>query len=411
MKPDDPSSKQPQREIAGELERGLSRKVTHAELERGLDHLRQAAAREPDLGLDVEGVLARIESEVTRGDTSSAFIDVPKHRWQPWAAVGAVAVAAAVSLFIATRPLTSPNTALQGASLPARGELDRGASGELGKHASLDGTELTLRQLIVAKEHDVTVRHPRMATWRLLAGGRARIVENGPERITLALESGLIQADVVPKEKHESFAIEVEHTRVAVHGTVFSVERQGDIAEVVVREGKVIVGDDSQRGDTQGTLLTAPSRASLEVLQHSDIDSERDAARAGKASERHGHQNAPGASPGTSPGTTAGTSSASLTPATPARPDPQELDRAWTSIAAEVSSCFAEHTARTPSVRVSFKTSLSVTLSSLGTVVDVDFTPPVPSAVRDCTLAHMSRVTTQATRLGAVVSRPILLTR
>jgi hypothetical protein len=258
--------------------------------------------------------------------------------------------------------------------------------------------------LLEARRDDITVKHAN-ATWRLMANGRARIVENDANRITLALDYGLIQADVVPREKPESFAIEVASTRVAVHGTMFSVERQGDVAEVVVREGRVMVGRNDQRGNMTGTLLTAPSRARLDVGPLRVAQDETSAN--GADTKRHGRVG--GMAQFSGPGRPA--EPTNVAAPLPDRPNSVELDRAWSAVATEVAACFAEHTTGSPSVRVSFKTHLSLSIDTSGKVADIGFTPPVPEPVRACTLTRVARVATGPSTNGAVVSRPTMLTR
>ncbi|MGC4067217.1 MAG: FecR domain-containing protein [Polyangiaceae bacterium] len=353
------------------------------------NRLRQSVREEQVPRLDVRGIEARIFTEVSRSDTSSAFVPIPqRRRWPAWTAVS---VAAAVSLFIATHAVRHSSDLTT--TSPARGEL--------AQSDAIDGHGLVIGQVIEARRDDVTIKHAN-ATWRLMANGRAQIVENDADRITVALEYGLIQADVVPREKPESFAIEVASTRVAVHGTLFSVERRGDVAEVVVREGRVMVGPNDQRGNVKGTLLTAPSRARLDVgLPQSALTE-----NVGTNAETKRQSRATGAMhPGRIAESTHGT-----TPL-PERPSSADLDHAWSAVATEVASCFAEHTTGSPSVRVSFKTHLSLTIDTSGKVTDIGFNPPVPEPVRSCTLARVSSVTTSPSVNGAVVSRPTMLTR
>ena len=63
----------------------------------------------------------------------------------------------------------------------------------------------------------------------------------------------------------EAFAVEVGGTRVAVHGTAFSVKREGDRVLVDVVHGTVAVGPVGHVGATTGHLLVGPSRASFSL--------------------------------------------------------------------------------------------------------------------------------------------------
>ena len=77
--------------------------------------------------------------------------------------------------------------------------------------------------------------------------------------LILALAKGAVEAQVAPVEAGEAFAIDVEGTRVAVHGTHLRVERQGSRAIVDLREGVVSIGLPPKSGSTYGDLVTAPA--------------------------------------------------------------------------------------------------------------------------------------------------------
>jgi hypothetical protein len=81
------------------------------------------------------------------------------------------------------------------------------------------------------------------------------------------LEQGRLDAEVVPRHDSdqllEAFVVEAGATRVAVHGTVFSVERRADIVDVEVTRGSVTVGPAHHRGVTTGHLMVSPRRASF----------------------------------------------------------------------------------------------------------------------------------------------------
>jgi hypothetical protein len=361
-------------------------------LSDALEQLRKSAKEERLPNYDVEGIEERVIAEATRSDVSSAFISVRRHNFGVWVAIG---VAASLSLFIASQKLHLDTTPSSG--IPDRGQLELGDG--------IDGRKLRLGQQVNALNGDVTVKHPAVATWRLLAHGKAQIVENDDERITIALEDGLIQADVVPRQKPESFAIEVGTTRVAVHGTMFSVERRGDMAEVVVREGKVMVGSNRERGAMTGTLLTAPSRAKIGVSAGSQSEPEITTEQL----TRQPPQRWPNMG-AIAPATTAAGHQGNL-PVDESASRAVELEKAWASVEAIASSCFAEHTAKSPSVRVSFKTQLSLTVGSKGKIGNIDFYPPVPEPVRACTLSQVVKLAESPTLEGATMSRPAILSR
>jgi hypothetical protein len=364
--------------------------TTPPRIEVALERLRYSAQNTKVPELDVDALEERILAEATRSRISSAFVSLPRHRWPLWTTLS---VAAAICVFVATQKLR--HDAIATPSLPARGAL----ANEVG----IDGSTLGINQGLVAIEHDVLVKHTNLATWRLVAPGKAKLIENGKEHVTIALESGLIQAEVVTQPKPESFVIEVARARVAVHGTVFSVERHGTRAEVVVREGKVMVSNHAREGAIQNTLLSAPSRAEL------DVGNEFEPNAVATLTTTTSLQNPSQAH--TSPTTTVSKPSSTKTTSTPLADTPsvEQLDRLWIDVAKRVSNCFDEHTAKNTQVRVSFKTELSLGVDRSGAIKQISFNPPVPEPVRACALEQVARLSTSPSRNGAFVSHPTVL--
>jgi hypothetical protein len=83
--------------------------------------------------------------------------------------------------------------------------------------------------------------------------------------MTVALSRGSLHADVTPRTDGEVFAVEVERTRIAVHGTSFTVSREGDRVVVEVAHGSVAVGPVGNRGATHGWLVVGPDRAAFSL--------------------------------------------------------------------------------------------------------------------------------------------------
>jgi hypothetical protein len=75
----------------------------------------------------------------------------------------------------------------------------------------------------------------------------------------LSVERGAIEAQVVPVIAGEAFAVDVEHSRVAVHGTHLRVERAGERVIVDLSEGVVSIGEAPRAGSLLGTLVNAPA--------------------------------------------------------------------------------------------------------------------------------------------------------
>jgi ferric-dicitrate binding protein FerR (iron transport regulator) len=89
--------------------------------------------------------------------------------------------------------------------------------------------------------------------------------------LTIELRRGSVHADVTPREHGEAFGVEIGGTRVAVHGTSFSVARDSDRAVVDVSHGSVAVGPLGHRGATQGWLVVGPDRASFSLDGAKDV--------------------------------------------------------------------------------------------------------------------------------------------
>jgi hypothetical protein len=64
----------------------------------------------------------------------------------------------------------------------------------------------------------------------------------------------------------EAFAVDVEGSRVAVHGTHLRVARSGDHVTVDLNEGVVAVGNAPRVGSVIGTLVTAPAHAEFAAV-------------------------------------------------------------------------------------------------------------------------------------------------
>ena len=104
----------------------------------------------------------------------------------------------------------------------------------------LNGDQLALGTRLTAGNQPLVVEHLGRARWTLEPHATALVTDAG-EFLTVKLESGALSAAVVPNPKPETFAVEVEGTRVAVHGTAFRVERVAERVQVEVSEGTVAV--------------------------------------------------------------------------------------------------------------------------------------------------------------------------
>jgi len=148
------------------------------------------------------------------------------------------------------------------------------AAVSLPKAESLDGQliydarGLRVGAVVESGEQPVHLAVAGVATWTLEPHGRA-VLQSDAVPYVIGLERGTIRAEVVPTRAIqglvESFAVEAGGTRVAVHGTVFSVTRDEDGLTVEVTRGSVTVGPAGYRGLTTGHLLIAPARAAFSL--------------------------------------------------------------------------------------------------------------------------------------------------
>ena len=111
---------------------------------------------------------------------------------------------------------------------------------------------------------------PGVVSFALAPNSRIEVVANDIDEaraggITVALSRGSIHADVSPRSEGEVFAVEVERTRIAVHGTSFTVSRDQDRVIVDVAHGSVAVGPVGYRGSTHGWLVVGPDRAAFSL--------------------------------------------------------------------------------------------------------------------------------------------------
>jgi hypothetical protein len=361
--------------------------MSKAQAEALLARLSEDARAMPRPQLNAAAIDAAVLRRVARTPVES-MVALRRRSSFFWPAAG---VAAAAAIVVIAAEWHGPGN--DSTPLPARGQL--------AKEPGVDGSLLGVGRVLEARDHNLTVTHAGIATWRLRAHGRARIVEVG-DRITVALDLGRIDAEVVPKQRPEVFAIEVERVRVAVRGTVFSVDRRGNVAEVAVSEGTVQLGSIEQRGATDGRLLTAPARLSVDVRP---IEPDAQSAAAIPVLPSALARGAPKA---VHPA--AETTAAPRQPL-PDRPLPEEVERIWEAATRVISECFAAQTSGSPNLRVSFGTQISVRLAPDGSVTIAGFNPPVPGPVSDCVDQRVAQLRSSPTDLGAVVSRPRVLTR
>ena len=386
--------------------------------EQALAALTKEASEQPLPEIDWE----RLESKVLAGcaiTTAPATVTsrIARAPWapapptwssSPWPMAIAAAAAAAVivgnpagSLDAPGRPERAHSVTKPRSSIANLGSLDVGDVAETGLHSAV---------------YD----EPGVARVALAPSSRFEVVANDldAERaggMTVALSHGSIHADVTPRTDGEVFAVEVERTRIAVHGTSFTVSREGDRVVVDVAHGSVAVGPVGHRGATHGWLVVGPDRASF------SLDGARAAAWLGPAPSTASASVQPTAEPiaavvantaasrakrpsitGTaSPRvdmTAAGSNKGEVAVATGTNPkvtgwgegatavgrDPSEQEAAEVAaILRHLSACY-EKQASAFGVRFSVESSLTLTILQSGAIREGVFLPPLSPTLMSC---------------------------
>jgi len=145
------------------------------------------------------------------------------------------------------------------------------AGGEAGVRGDHDLLALRVGDAIETGAEPATFVQAGSVRWTLAPSSRAIIRARGVGGVghVVALERGSIQAEVTPRDPSEglveAFAVEAGGTRVAVHGTLFSVTLAANEVVVDVEHGAVAVGPVGHVGMTTGHLLVGPARASFSL--------------------------------------------------------------------------------------------------------------------------------------------------
>ncbi len=313
----------------------------------------------------------------------------PERTALPWAlGLGGLAAAAAAALWLGSGAAPADEPV---AETPAPAS----------ERQFVDGAALELGETIRAVADPVRVQHAGRATWTLAPGSEGRIADRG-RFLTVALERGSILAEVVPGQAAESFAVEAHQTRVASHGTVFSVTLSDDHVDVQVSEGEIVIGSADDRGRTRGFHLSAPGRGAFAL----------DGARVGRISPQ---DREPSETP-----------RLQLLP-TPRVPDPPPaalpVTSAQPSAPAELSAeavtdrlvhglrrCFVEHTHVHGSVHVSATSTLSVRFAN-GAVNQIRLDPPLAPDVEQCTRQAAQSIDALLNGPDQTLTREVWLTR
>jgi len=262
----------------GRVERGLFNRLDAETFDghrSGSQQAPRAAVRKRATSSAVGRTVASSSVASSSASSTSAPSTSAPRRWQ--LARWHVAIAASVVLFITFGTLwrmdgTAPHAAVgHDAAGTGRAVGENGRSLERARSGDL--TRLRAGDVVEATDGSVAYEAPGVVRWTLAAGGRLSVTQAvDASSHVLALERGSIRAEVTPAASRmqrlasdvvERLVIEVDGTRVAVRGTVFTVTRTTAGMVVNVERGTVAVGQIGPSGLTEGRLLVAPARRSF----------------------------------------------------------------------------------------------------------------------------------------------------
>jgi ferric-dicitrate binding protein FerR (iron transport regulator) len=337
--------------------------------------------------LDWHGIEQHV-LERTRDDDEPLRLPRRSHFWP---AAGGLAAAAALVLAV---------MGFVRSGIPPTAELSAPVAAPVVPKAAaavVDGDRVALGAVVDAAESSVHVKHGKRASWSLERGGRARIVARG-ESVTVALDQGSLVARVTANPRPESFAVEIADARVAVHGTVFRVERGAERALVEVTEGTVAVGPASTRGATRGFLLVAPASGSFALDGTSAVIDGQGAVVAARGSDPRATASTP--RPATKHPSAAGV---------PESPPMSAIEDGVSRIADLANRCFATHTQRRGDIQIVVATTITFEAAPDGGVQGLGFAPPLAPAVHACVQGGLGAVKFARSREGARVTRTLEL--
>ncbi len=347
-----------------------------------LREVTREAAREPAPQVDWQRVESKLLSRIESSERSRSG------RWV-YALVAAAAAVLLVGLgLFGGGDAPQARTAPPGVTTKVIGPDVQG---------TVNGSELAIGDRVVTKNREIEVDHPGRARWTLAASSSATLADVG-KRLTVRLDQGAVVSRVVPRKEAESFAVVTGELRVAVHGTVFRVEKRGDRALVEVTEGVVAVGPASAER-TEGWLLRAGDQGSFTLDGRTGtVQRAPTAARDSQTSE----VTAPAPTRVTAKRNSPAPAPLPLTPTT------GEIERRLDTVASHVARCFDQNT-KSGDVRVTARTRMSAKVAPDGSLGALAFDPPLAPDVHQCASGAARSTKFPQSQQGALVERTILL--
>jgi ferric-dicitrate binding protein FerR (iron transport regulator) len=373
----------------------------------GLDKL--LAEARADLGAEVADrvdwdavdakLFARIEQERR---TERARFAPQRRRGLTLAGVGLAAAVAVVALLAGkTRDsLEADDMAVSDSAAGSVIAIEGGGTVLVDGRPVAGGAGLRLGDVLETRGARATIERPGKVTLTLEPGSRT-VVTHVQGALILALERGAVEAQVVPVAGGEAFAVDVEGSRVAVHGTHLRVARDAERVVVDLNEGVVSIGDAPRAGSLLGALVNAPAHIEFMAADRAGTLTQTHDPAAVRAPEPQAPAaaslsiasrrpvasalRAPAAPPGEVRPEARSPAGASAKPvAASPEPSPEE------AISGAVHACMAERP-RADNVTVVVSTTLRLELADDGTVRFARFDPPVAPDVNACSAQAIYR--------------------
>ncbi len=342
-------------------------------------------------------LFARIEEE--RRAERARFAPARRRSWTLMGVGLAAAVAVVALLAGRTRDTVAVDEAAVNDSAGSVVAIEGSGSVLVDGRPSSGGVGLRLGDVLETGSARATLERPGKVTLTLEPGSKT-VVTHVQGALILALERGAVEAQVVPVAAGEAFAVDVDGSRVAVHGTHLRVAREGERVVVDLNEGVVSIGAAPRTGSVLGTLVNAPAHVEFNAAD-----------AAGTLTQTHDpagvrppmRQTPPAASalvrspqaqasvvrpPAASPGEVRPEVRPAGTSRQPAIAAPEPT--AEEAIATAVRACMAERP-RADNVTVVVNTTLHLNLADDGTVRFARFEPPVAPEVNTCSVAAIYR--------------------
>jgi ferric-dicitrate binding protein FerR (iron transport regulator) len=378
------------------MSQGLDKLLAEARSDLGTD----ASERVDWAAVDAK-LFARIERERR---TERARFAPSRRRGLVLSGVGLAAAVAIVALLAGrARESSGPDDRAAGQSAESVVAIEGTGAVLIDGKPVTAGAALALGDVLETRGTRATVERPGKVTLTLEPGSRTTVT-HVQGALILSLEQGAVEAQVVPVPAGEAFAVDVEGSRVAVHGTHLRVAREGGRVVVDLNEGVVSVGAAPRTGALLGTLVNAPAHlefmaadAAGTLTQTHDPSAVRaPAPQAPVAAQPAVASQRPAASASAAPPTPAGQNgevrpearnaagASAKPPPASVEPSPEE------AISNAVRRCMAERP-HDENVTVVVSTTLRLDLADDGTVRFARFDPPVAPDVNACSAQAIYR--------------------